>query len=146
MHPTRRQMKKQKKAEQGDSSDTKSLPKFLPKCLSLSISVLHQDHISKLKKCWGKKWKNLPRTRLLNSIDNSALSKKYIRLITGLNHRQVSILFQLCTGHVGLNQDLFCIRKSKTPVCPNCQDLLVGELVKHFHSGMSTVLAGTTYA
>ena len=59
-----------KKVAQGNSSDTKSLPKFLCKCLPLNISVLRQGHISKLKKCWERRWKDSPRGRLLNSIDN----------------------------------------------------------------------------
>ena len=77
----------------------------------------------------GRRWKDSPRARLLDSIDNTALLKKYI---TGLDRRQASILFQLQTGHIGLNQHLFRIRKSDTPVCPNCQELLVVESVKHF--------------
>ena len=58
-------------------------------------------------------------------------SKKYICLISGLNCRQSSILFQLCTGHITLNQHLFHICKSDTPVCPNCQSIIV-KSVKHF--------------
>ena len=121
-----------KKAAQGDSSDAKSLPKFLRKRLPLSISALRQGHMGKLKKCWERRWKNSPRAKLLNSIDNTAPSKKYMKLIAGLDRRQTSILFQLRTGHVGLNQHLFRIRKSETPVCPNCQERLAVETVKHY--------------
>ena len=121
-----------KKVAHGDLSDAKSLLKFLHKHLPLSISVLCQDHFSKLKKCWERRWQDSPRANLFEFIDNSSPSKKYIGLIARLDHRQVSILFQHCTGHISLNQHLFCIYKSKTPVCPNCQDLLVVELVKHF--------------
>jgi ribonuclease HI len=37
-----------KKAAQGDSSNAKSLPKFLRKRLPLSVSALRQEHLSKI--------------------------------------------------------------------------------------------------
>jgi hypothetical protein len=52
-------------------------------------------------------------------------------LISGLDHRWALILFQLHTGHIGLNHYLFCIHKSEAPVCPNCQGLVV-ETIKHY--------------
>ena len=60
---------------------------------------------------------------VLKSIDNTTPSKKYLCLISGLDHRQASLLFQLCLGHIGLNQHLFHITKSDTLVCPNCQGI-----------------------
>ena len=68
---------------------------------------------------------------MLRSIDNSAPSKKYLRLIRDLDRRQASILFQLHTGHVSLNLHLFHIHKAKSPACPMCQGITV-ESVKHF--------------
>jgi hypothetical protein len=118
-----------KKAAQGDSSDAKSLPKFLRKHLLLSVSVLHQEHFGKIKKRWEHK--SSPRENHLRTTNNSAPSKMYIRLIVGLDHRQASILFQFRTGHISLNQHLFRIRKSNTLVCPNFQGITV-ETVKHF--------------
>ena len=63
--------------------------------------------------------------------NSSAPSKKYLRLISGLDRRQASLLFQLRSGHIGLNQHLFHICKSDTPVCPSCQGITV-ETIKHF--------------
>jgi hypothetical protein len=120
-----------KKAAQGESSNAKSLPSFLHKCLPLSVSALHQENSSKLSKHWERRWKTSPRETLLKSIDNTAPSKKYLRLIKNLDHRQASILFQLQSIHISLNQHLFCIRKSETPPCPHCQGITV-ESVKHF--------------
>ena len=120
-----------KKAAQGDSSEAKYLPKFLRKPLPLSISALQQNNISKIKKKWERRWKSSPREDVLKAIDNTAPSKKYLRLISGLDRRQMSLLFQLRSGHIGLNQHLFRIKKSDTPVCPNCQGITV-ESVKHF--------------
>jgi hypothetical protein len=87
--------------------------------------------MSKLKKRWEHRWKSSPREDLLKTIDNTAPSKKYLWLISDLDRHQVSMLFQLRTGHIGLNHHLFRIRKSDMPVCPNCQSLTV-EMVKHF--------------
>ena len=85
----------------------------------------------KLKKRWSRRWKSSERENLLRSIDNSAPSKKYLRLISDLDRCQASILFQLRTGHIGLNHHLFCIRKAESPACPLCQGITV-ETVKHF--------------
>ena len=120
-----------KKAAKGDSSDAKSLPKLLHKRLPLSIPALRQSHSNRIKKRWGHRWKSSPREDLLKTINNTTPLKKYLRLITNLDRRQASILFQLRTGHIGLNHHLFQIRKSNTPVCPNCQSITV-ETVKHY--------------
>ena len=64
-------------------------------------------------------------------IDNSAPSKKYLCLISNLDRRQASILFQLQLGHIMLNHHLFRIRKSETPSCLLCQGITI-ETVKHF--------------
>ena len=120
-----------KKAAQGHSSEAKYLPKFLRKPLPLSVSALRQNNMTKIKKHWEHRWKSSPREDILKSIDSSAPSKKYLCLIAGLDRRQASLLFQLRSGHIGLNQHLFHIRKSDTPVCPNCQGITV-ESVKHF--------------
>jgi hypothetical protein len=44
---------------------------------------------------------------------------------------QASILFQLRSGHIGLNLHFFHIRKAESPSCPHCQGITV-ESVKHF--------------
>ena len=119
-----------KKAAQSNSSKAKYLPKFLCKPLPLSISALQQCNICKIKR-WVRRWKSSSREDVLKSIDNTAPSKKYLRLILGLDCRQASLLFQLHSGHVGLNQHLFHIKKSDTPMCPNCQGI-TGESMKHF--------------
>ena len=110
-----------KKAAEGNSSEAKYLPKLLRKPLPLSVSALRQGNITKIKKRWKRRWQSSPREDTLQSIDNSAPSKKYLHLISGLDCRQASLLFQLRSRHIGLNQHLFHIRKSNTPVCPSCQ-------------------------
>ena len=67
--------KKAKKAVQEDSSNAKSLPKLLYKCLPLSISALQQSHSSRIKKHWEHRWKFSPRKDLLKTIDNLPLRR-----------------------------------------------------------------------
>src|ERR1700723_3854828 len=63
------------------------------------------------KNRWRCRWKNYERENLLRTIDNSVPSKKYLRLIRGLDQHQASLLFQLWSGHIGLNHHLFRIQK-----------------------------------
>ena len=120
-----------KKAAQGLSSDVKLLPTFMRKNLPASISALRQNHHQTILKNWKRRWKRSPRYKLLRSIDKSAPSKKYLKLVQGLDRRQASLLTQLRTGHSCLNQHLFRIRKVESPVCPHCRGITV-ETVKHF--------------
>ena len=120
-----------KKAAQGDSSDPKKLPPLLRKRIPHSIMAVHQSFTSQLQKRWKIKWKMSPRAKSLRSIDNSTPSKKYMKLTRDLSHSQVSILMQLHTGHIRLNQHLFRIKKSESPSCPHCRGITV-ESVKHF--------------
>jgi len=114
-----------KKAAKGDSSKAKLLPSILRKRLPLSVSALRQGNMAKLSKRWTRRWKSSPRESLLKTIDNTAPSKKYLRIIGDLYRRQASLLFQLCSGHAGLNHHLFRIRRSESPSCPHCHGITV---------------------
>jgi hypothetical protein len=129
--PNERADEEAKKAVQGDSSPAKHLPPFLRKRLPGSISAIRQDFTARLQKRWKRRWKTSPPYHNLKSIDNSAPSKKYIKLVRDLDRGQSSLLTQLRTGHIGLNQHLFRIRRSETPSCPNCQGITV-ESIKHY--------------
>src|ERR1700683_2319735 len=120
-----------KKATQGDSSDPKPLPLYLRKGLPHSITALHQDFAARLGKHWSRHWKTSQHTKVLHSIDNSATSKKFLWLTKDLNCSQASIIMQLCTGHISLNQHLFRIHNAESPSCPHCQGTTV-ETVKRF--------------
>jgi hypothetical protein len=115
----------------GDSSEAKLLPAILRKCLPLSVSALRQENMAKLAKRWTRRWKSSARESMFKSIDNTVPSKKYLRLIKGLDHRQASILFQLRSGHIVLNHHLFRIRRSETPSCPHCRGIIV-DTIRHF--------------
>ncbi|KNZ77658.1 hypothetical protein J132_04552 [Termitomyces sp. J132] len=51
-------------------------------------------------------------------------------LTKDLDRKESTLLTQLRTGHIALNSHLFCIRRSETPVCPRCGNLVV-ESVRH---------------
>src|SRR6202040_3330321 len=118
--PNERADEEAKKAAKGDASDAKSLPSLLRKRLPLSISALRQENTVKLAKHWTRRWKSSARESRLGSINNTGPSKKFLRLIKVLDRRQASLLFELCSGHIGLNHPLFRICRSKTPSCPHC--------------------------
>jgi ribonuclease HI len=129
--PNERADEEAKKAAQGDSSDPKLLPPYLRKQIPHSISAVRQDFANRLQKRWTRRWKASSRAKSLRSIDNSAPSKKFLKLTKDLNRSQASIIMQLRTGHIGLNQHLFRIKKVESPSCPHCRGLTV-ETVKHF--------------
>jgi ribonuclease HI len=119
-----------KKAAQGLSSEAKSLPPLLRKRLPASVPALRQGFKTHLLKLWKRRWRSSPRYAQHRPIDKTAPSKKFLKLVKGLDRRQASLLTQLRTGHIGLNQHLFRIRKVESPVCPHCRGLTV-ETVKH---------------
>ena len=96
-----------------------------PSCLLLhSIPALHHTNLTQLRHEWKRRWKRSPRFRYTSPIDSSLPSNSYLKLINGLDHGQSAILTQLCTAHSPLNQHLFRIRHSVTPVCPHCGGLI----------------------
>ena len=123
--PNERADEEAKLAAQGSSSEARFLPPLLHKKLPLSISALRQKNSKKLKKRWQRRWKSSERENSLRSIDNSVPSKKYLHLIRDLDKQQASILFQLHSGHVGLDLHLFHIHKAESPACPLCQGITV---------------------
>ena len=119
-----------KKAAQGYLSPWKDLPKFLQKLLPISVSALHQEVNASIQRHWVHQWKASPHYNHLWSIDNSVLLKKFLKLTSPLSHRQSSLLMQLQTSHIGLNQWLFKIQCLDTPTCPHYQGITV-ETVCH---------------
>lgn len=121
-----------KKAAQGKSSQQAKLPSFLRnEPLPASVAALQQMNTTSLQKRWNRKWKMSPRYLRHRAIDKSAPSKKYLKLTRDLRRGQASLLTQLRTGHIGLNQHLFRIKRSDTPSCPHCRGI-TPETVRHF--------------
>ena len=129
--PNERADKEAKRAAQGASSDAKLLPRILRKTLPASVPMLRQAHDNRLLRQWKRRWKSSPWHRITHRFDDSAPSKNFPRLTQDLSRHQASILIQLHTGHIGLNQHLFRIRRVESPSCPHCGGIMV-ESVKYF--------------
>ncbi|KNZ76505.1 hypothetical protein J132_10313, partial [Termitomyces sp. J132] len=76
-------------------------------------------------------WKKSLRFSHQSLLNKALPSKKYLNLVESLVYKQSAILTQLHTGHLPLNQHLFCIHKAESPVCPYCHGLIV-ESMCHF--------------
>ena len=121
-----------KHAAQGYSSQKKKLPPFLRgKLLPLSNSAARQANLAAIRCTWKTHWKHSARCPLINSIEKSFPSHKYLKLVAPLNWQQSVTLTQLHTGHSPLNQHLFHIHRSETPSFPHCLGITI-ETVQHF--------------
>ena len=120
-----------KDAATGSSSPPKDLPVLLRKPLPASLSALRQESKSKIQRHWARRWKTSPRCHHMSGIDKSVLSKKWMKLVKPLSHKQTSIIMQLHTGHIGLNKHLHRIKCSDSPHCPNCDKNAI-ETIHHF--------------
>ena len=110
-----------KKAAQGESSPTIELPPMLrKKPLPTSISAARQSLKNKLKTRWKGEWSSSARYDRLLAIDHSLPSDDFLNIISQLRRNQASLLIQLRTGHVPLNEILYRIKKATSPDCTHC--------------------------
>lgn len=119
-----------KDAAKGISSPSRKLPESLKQPLPSSTSALRQGSKTTLQRRWTRRWKTSPRYNHIHSIDKSAPSKKWLKLVNSLSRKQSSIIVQLRTGRIGLNKHLHRIKKSDTPNCPHCPNII--EDIRHF--------------
>lgn len=104
------------------SSPRRKLPTFIHhKDLPISISATRQDLKSDMKKRWKLEWKVSHRHPNSSNIDRTLPSDNFMHIIGQLRRPQASILIQLRTGHLPLNNVLHRIKKSDTPDCPHCE-------------------------
>ena len=121
-----------KEATRGASSSRQTLPLILRTPLPLSISALHQQHLSTLKNLWSLRWKKSPCYPRLCQTDPALPLDSFLCLITkaALTRTQSSLLFQLHTRHIPLNLHLHCIKKATSSCCLTCE--APRETVHHF--------------
>jgi ribonuclease HI len=120
-----------KKAAEGDTSPEEDLPKFLTKKpLPASISALRQRYNEKLIMRWKERWNSSPRKTRTERYEKKMPTCKFLEKTNSLTRRQTSLLVQLRTGHLPLNQYLYRINRSDTPLCPTCKQ--ERESVTHF--------------
>ena len=111
-----------RKAALEGSSPADELPAPLRKTLPRSKAVTQQEYMHKLKVSAEKLWKSSPRYERMAHLDLNIKLNKYAKLSNSLHRDQASLLFQLRTGHIPLNTYLYYkIRKSVSPICPNCR-------------------------
>ena len=123
--PNKKADKEAKHAAQGLSSPSRELLKYLWKQPPVSVPALQQQLNAKLQRHWACQWKASPCYQHLHLIDNSAPSKKFLTLTKTLSHWQSSIMMQLCTSCIGLNQWLFHIKQLESPSCLHCLGITV---------------------
>ena len=112
-----------KLATEEGSSPRRKLPAFLRrKELPTSISAARQHLRNNIKKRWKNEWKVSPRHPLSSNIDCSLPSDNYMHITSQLSRRQASILIQIRTGHLPLNNVLHRIKRTDTPYCPHCNN------------------------
>jgi ribonuclease HI len=120
-----------KAAAEGRSSQAKDLPTFLRKNpLPTSVSAKKQQHTAILRSRWNKEWLKSKRFHYIRKYNQTLPSPIYMKLTNQLTRQQISLLTQLRTGHVPLNQHLHCINVVPSPNCPHCP--YHPETIKHF--------------
>ena len=103
-----------------------SAPHLLPDLLHtnaplpISISAVCQGHNTWLKKRAQLLWENSTRYVHARTYTPHALSNDYLVLIDAIPRAQSTVLFQLRTGHIPLNQHLHRIGSSPSPICFQC--------------------------
>ena len=107
-------------ATEFSSSNNSLLPDLLKNDLPGSISATKQYTKLNTKRDTIKWWKCSECYKKIKAIDPSLPSKTYLENTGDLSHSQTSLLTQLRTGHVPLNQHLHCIGRSNTPHCQHC--------------------------
>lgn len=114
-----------KKAAEGNSTYTDQLPVSLmrqgaPITLPYSKATLVQAFNSKLKIEIKADFLFTDRGKRLRQQDPTMPSGKFATLVNNLLRWHASVLVQLRTGHIPLNQHLAHIQRADSPACPNC--------------------------
>jgi ribonuclease HI len=128
-----------KRAARGETSDARELPKSLLtrrgeiRTLPQSKSATKQRFNKIIKEEAKTLAEESPRYALLRSVDPSAPSGKFTKTIDTLPRRHSSLIFQLRTGHIPLNEYLHRIAKAPSARCPKCESY--DESVHHFLLG-----------
>ena len=139
-----------KQAAEVGSSPRRKLPTLLRrKDLPISISATRQALKGNIKKQWKTEWKVSPRHALSSNVDYSLPSDNFMHIANQLRWNQASILIQLQTGHLPLNNVLYRIKRADTPNCPHCDNgtrettLHLLFFCPHYETARHSILAAT---
>jgi len=131
VHGNERADQEAKRATTGDvETPDATFPTLLHHALPRNRNSLRKTFNKQLQNRWCIEWASSPRyKRLANTIDNALSPKPYQLLTTDLPKIHSTILFQLRTGHIALNNHLHRIQQLDTPNCSCCSHR---ETVQHF--------------
>ena len=118
-------------SDEASSSPPETLPSALRNPLPISVSALKQAHRELMLTKWKDAWETSTRHAHISRIDDSLLSKKYMKMMGYDAKSKAGLLFQLRTGHIALNKHLHRFKRSDTPNCLQC-DRNTPETVHHF--------------
>jgi ribonuclease HI len=124
--------KEAKRAAEGNSSNTKDLPRYVRK-IKHSVSALRQANNKERNETWKKAWQVTDRYKRFSAKDTaSPASQKFLSLISDhrISRRMASLIFQLRAGHAPLNSYLHRFQKVDSARCPACGD--PRETAEHF--------------
>ena len=121
IHGNERADQEAKRATSGhhDTPDD-TFPPLLRHSLPKNKTSLRKMHQKKLKQEWQQEWRESPRYKRMAIFDDETSHTKYQDTIDGFPKIHSSILFQLRTGHIALNNHLHRIQKADSPHCPRC--------------------------
>lgn len=110
-----------KAAAGGKSSHFTRLPEklFLP--LPSSVSALIQQAKSEAQDEWKLAWQKSPRKRIYDTSDDQFPARRFLKIVKGLSKHKSSILTQLRTQKIPLNDHLSKIKKADSARCQQCQ-------------------------
>ena len=93
---------------------------MVPEYLTCHIPVTRpkQGNMVKWQKEVQREWKVSLRYARMSRIDKNLFSNKYITLTDDMTCRDASLLIQLWTGHIPLNEHLHQIKRTPSPLCP----------------------------
>lgn len=123
--------KEAKEAAAGKSSHFTRLPEKLFLALPISVSSLVQQAKAEAHEEWYRTWQKSPRKRIYDKSDNQFPARRYLKHVKKLSKKKSSILIQLRTQKIPLNEHLYKIKKAETDRCKQCQ-LNRRETVQHF--------------
>jgi ribonuclease HI len=135
---------KAKEASSGISSNNNDLPELLRSPLPISATALRQNLRDTVKKRWRAQWANSHRATRLASIDRTLPSARFRKMVQGLSRAETSILTQLRTNHLPLNEYLHRTKKSNHPFCRYCQGENVENILHYVYICPAYARARTT--
>ncbi|KAF4619421.1 hypothetical protein D9613_004855 [Agrocybe pediades] len=111
-----------KSAAQGASTARPFLPDCLKRPLPIGKSSLLQLAKEQRTENWKASWLTSPRRKKMKKIDKDFPFKKFGKITSELTRRQTSILVQLRTGHLPLNDYLHKRKLAPSPLCQACNE------------------------